>query len=202
MAAAASLPNQDRKDSQGICFLGKVKFGEFIETHLGSWPGPLIEEETDHVVGYHRGFWFHTIGQRKGIHLSGGPWYVTRKDPVMNAVYVSRELMYQSKDQPRLGTLHSSFYCDNLHWTSSLRPIESYPLYCKVRHGPNMYRCLRVEYGKDNDARITIDGIDQGLAPGQYAVFYQDGYCLGCGVISDQEWVRRRFVQSCVTRYD
>lgn len=42
--------------------------------HLGEWPGPIVEEETDEVVGYHRGFWFHTVGQRKGIPLSGGPW--------------------------------------------------------------------------------------------------------------------------------
>lgn len=202
LAAAASLPNQDRKDSQGICFLGKVKFGEFIETHLGSWPGPLIEEETDQVVGYHRGFWFHTIGQRKGIQLSGGPWYVSRKDPTMNAVYVSRQSSHQlMDDQPRLKLLHSSFYCEKLHWTSSVRPSELHPLYCKVRHGPNMYRCLHVAYGTGDDVMITIDGIDQGLAPGQYAVFYQEGYCLGCGVISDEEGVGRRFKESSVIHY-
>ncbi len=40
----------------------------------GEWPGPFIEEETQEVVGYHKGFWFHTVGQRKGVPLSGGPW--------------------------------------------------------------------------------------------------------------------------------
>lgn len=74
LAKAAGLPNQARRDSQGICFLGKVKFSEFVEQHLGVWPGCIVEEETGGVVGYHQGFWFHTVGQRRGIPLSGGPW--------------------------------------------------------------------------------------------------------------------------------
>ena len=74
LAKAAGLPNQARRDSQGICFLGKVKFSEFVEQHLGVWPGCIIEEETGEVLGYHQGFWFHTVGQRRGIPLNGGPW--------------------------------------------------------------------------------------------------------------------------------
>jgi len=74
LAAAAALPNQARRDSQGICFLGKVRFSEFIREHLGTWHGAFLEEETNEIVGYHEGFWFYTLGQRKGIPLSGGPW--------------------------------------------------------------------------------------------------------------------------------
>lgn len=74
LAQAAGLPNQARRDSQGICFLGKVKFSEFVEQHLGVWPGCIVEEETGEVVGYHQGFWFHTVGQRRGVPLNGGPW--------------------------------------------------------------------------------------------------------------------------------
>lgn len=74
LARAAGLPNQARRDSQGICFLGKVKFSEFVEQHLGVWPGCIIEEESAQVIGYHQGFWFHTVGQRRGIPLNGGPW--------------------------------------------------------------------------------------------------------------------------------
>ena len=74
LAAAAALPNQARRDSQGICFLGKVRFSEFIREHLGTWRGALLEEETGQIVGYHEGFWFYTLGQRRGIPLHGGPW--------------------------------------------------------------------------------------------------------------------------------
>ena len=73
-AAQLQLPNQARRDSQGICFLGKVRFSEFVREHLGTWPGPIVEEETGDIVGHHDGFWFYTLGQRKGIFLSGGPW--------------------------------------------------------------------------------------------------------------------------------
>ena len=76
LAAAADLPNKARRDSQGICFLGKLKFDEFVREHLGEWPGPFIDDDSGEVMGYHKGFWFHTVGQRRGINLSGGPWWV------------------------------------------------------------------------------------------------------------------------------
>lgn len=74
LAAAAGLPTQSRRDSQGICFLGKVRFEEFVREQLGRWPGPLVEEESGRVLGFHDAYWFYTPGQRKGILLSGGPW--------------------------------------------------------------------------------------------------------------------------------
>lgn len=80
LAQEMKLPNKDRKDSQGICFLGKVNFDAFVEKHLGTQEGDLVEWESGEVVGTHRGYWFYTIGQRQGIGLAHGPWYVTGKD--------------------------------------------------------------------------------------------------------------------------
>ncbi|PRW20746.1 tRNA-specific 2-thiouridylase [Chlorella sorokiniana] len=178
LAEAADLPNKARKDSQGICFLGKVKFSEFVREHLGEWPGPIVEEESDEVVGYHRGFWFHTVGQRKGIPLSGGPWYVTRKDPHHNAVYVSRQ--YHEHAHRR-----DAFTCGPISWCSAARPDPALPLFCKVRHGPHMYGCqLEASSDGSSELRVTLDGNDQGLAAGQFAVFYQAGVCLGSAVIT------------------
>lgn len=74
LAVAAGLATSGRKDSQGICFLGKVKFGEFVKEHLGVWRGPLVEAENGAVLGAHEGYWFYTVGQRGGIKLPGGPW--------------------------------------------------------------------------------------------------------------------------------
>lgn len=180
LAAAADLPNKARKDSQGICFLGKVKFSEFIREHLGEWPGPIVEEESDEVLGYHRGFWFHTVGQRKGVPLHGGPWYVTRKDPSTNAVYVSRQYHEGSKQR-------NSFACGAFSWCGAARPDPARPLFCKVRHGPHMYAC-RLELDASGEAGyVSLDGNDQGLAAGQYAVFYQDGCCLGSAVIAGSD---------------
>ncbi len=89
IASEAGLPNASRKDSQGICFLGKINYNDFIRRHLGERPGPVVEIETGRKIGGHKGYWFHTIGQRKGLGLSGGPWYVVRKNVRDNVVYVS-----------------------------------------------------------------------------------------------------------------
>ena len=99
LAEKYNLPNAKRKDSQGICFLGKIKFGDFIKHHLGVKKGDLIEFETGKKLGEHDGFWYFTIGQRKGSGLSGGPWYVVLKDTVKNIVYISNK--YYSHDKER-----------------------------------------------------------------------------------------------------
>ena len=110
--------------------------------------------------------------------------YVVRKDPKNNAVYVS--LNYYSDDKHR-----DAFTCDQFNWIndppSQLHGSvdEAAPLQVKVRHGAGLYTCLRFEWADDAaSAYVAIDGNDQGLAAGQYAVFYQSGVCLGCGVIS------------------
>eukprot|EP00887_Chlorella_sp_A99_P003754 scaffold7.g3754.t1 len=179
LAAAARLPNQARRDSQGICFLGKVQFSEFVAEHLGEWPGPIVEEESGNVLGYHRGFWFHTVGQRRGVPLSGGPWYVARKDPRANTVYVS----CRYHDSPKR---RDAFACGAFSWTSPARPDPRAPLYVKVRHGPHAYTCALELEGCEGPAqvgRVAIDGNDQGLAAGQFAAFYQGVVCLGSAVI-------------------
>ena len=76
-----SLPNKNRKDSQGICFLGQVKFNEFIKQHLGVVKGDIVVFETGEKIGEHEGYYYFTIGQRSGLKLGGGPWYVVKKDP-------------------------------------------------------------------------------------------------------------------------
>ncbi|GJP55240.1 hypothetical protein CLOM_g14211, partial [Closterium sp. NIES-68] len=118
LAASFNLPNQSRKDSQGICFLGKVKFPEFVARHVGEQEGLLVEAESGVALGTHRGFWFFTIGQRQGIKLSGGPWYVVAKDTATNTVFVSRN--YHSPNKSR-----RQFWVGGFSWTvggSAIRP--------------------------------------------------------------------------------
>ena len=180
LAQECRLPTMDRKDSQGICFLGKVKFSEFVEEHLGRWPGLIVEEETGEPQGFHRGVWFHTIGQRQGLRLPNGPWYVVRKDVDTNTLYVSRH--YYSEDKRR-----NTFLCGGFNWLGGedARPPAGARLQCKVRHGPAIYGCTLEYLGRDSaTGRVVLDGNDQGLAAGQYSVFYdKDGRCLGSAVM-------------------
>jgi tRNA-5-taurinomethyluridine 2-sulfurtransferase len=185
LAHQYQLPNQDRKDSQGICFLGKISFSDFIRHHLGTKPGQLIEFETGKSMGQHEGFWYYTIGQRKGMGLSGGPWFVVRKDTDRNIVYISKN--YYSEEKQR-----DSFMVQDLHWISGKLPSlriasagrpEKNDLQVKVRHGELTYQC-QLELLPNAAGRVVIQGNDQGLAPGQFAVFYDKDICLGCGIIA------------------
>lgn len=90
IALKANLPSSKRPDSQGICFLGKVNYNDFIRRYLGEKEGPIVELETGKILGKHKGYWFHTVGQRKGLGLSGGPWYVIKKDVDANIVWASK----------------------------------------------------------------------------------------------------------------
>jgi len=174
LAQKYDLPNKEREESQGICFLGKIKYSDFIKHHLGIQKGDLLEFETNKKVGEHEGFWFYTIGQRKGIGLSGGPWYVVAKDCKKNVIYVSKH--YFSKDKKR-----DQFEVSKFNWISGQEPMKK-DLGVKVRHGEHFYKC-KLELVKKDHGVVKIEGQDQGIASGQFAVFYDEDVCLGCGVI-------------------
>ena len=177
LAAKFDIPNKERPDSQGICFLGKIKFADFVAHHLGKQQGDLIEFETGQKMGTHDGFWFYTLGQRKGIRLGGGPWFVVKKDTTKNIVYISRE--YHSEDKPR-----NEFDVESMHWISGQSPALK-DLTVKIRHGEHVYQCS-FEPVDSGHAHVKLDAQDQGLAPGQFAVFYHGEQCLGCAVISEE----------------
>jgi tRNA (5-methylaminomethyl-2-thiouridylate)-methyltransferase len=175
LAIEFNLPTAERKDSYGICFLGKISFDDFLKHHLSTKQGDLIEFETGIKLGRHNGFWFHTVGQRKGIGLSGGPWYVVTKDPEKNIVYISKTYHDESKDR-------KEFNVEKLHWITTQPTTKN--LYVKLRHGAEKHLCT-ISINNDNlTASVILDENDQGIAPGQFAVFYDNDICLGCGVIS------------------
>lgn len=180
IATSFDLPNKDRKDSQGICFLGKIKFSEFVARHIGEREGVILEAETGDFLGKHRGFWFYTIGQRQGLRLPGGPWYVVEKDTKNNVVFVSRS--YFSVDKRR-----RSFRVGSFKWLCGEHPNEISNLRCKVRHGPGFYDCsLIMESGESSHDKVAVVQLsedDQGIAAGQFAAFYHERTCLGSGVI-------------------
>lgn len=177
MADDMNLPNKDRPDSQGICFLGKIKFNDFVAFHLGEKMGAIIEKDTGKKLGLHKGFWFHTIGQRRGLGLSGGPWFVVGKDCVKNEIYVSSEENF--KIQPQL-----EFKVKHVSWIHRV-PDLSETLSVKIRHGQRVNSCRieKIEH-KSDEYLVSLSKADGGIAPGQYAVFYDSEECLGAGLIS------------------
>ena len=169
LAQKYDLPNKDRKDSQGICFLGKIKYSDFIKHYLGEKEGEIRELETGNVLGSHKGFWFHTIGQRQGLGLSNGPWYVSAKD-------LERNIIYVSSSKSVIEGKRKVFTVCEPNWISRKPAGERLTL--KLRHGPRLNDCS-IKWLDTDRLEVTLDEGDKGIAPGQFAVFYEGEYCLG-----------------------
>jgi len=174
LAHIFNLPNKDRKDSQGICFLGKFKYRDFLKHYLGVKQGNLVEFETRKIIGTHDGYWFYTPGQRQGIGLSGGPWYVVSKNVNDNTVYISKK--YYATNH-----LRDNLTVGSCNWFSGKFPNKP-ELEVKLRHGPHRHKC-HIESLTENKIKVELSSQDQGIAAGQFAVFYDNDLCLGSGVI-------------------
>lgn len=176
IAEREHLVNAKRKDSQGICFLGKINYNDYIRRYLGENPGDVIELETGQRIGEHRGLWFHTIGQRKGMGFSGGPWFVVKKDVDSNILYVSHgydpETAYKS-----------DFPVHDFHFlTMELQPTE---VTFKIRHTPD-YHPATLEWTSANTFIVHSKTSIHGVAPGQFCVIYDAEHhrCFGSGEIT------------------
>lgn len=181
IAEREHLVNARRKDSQGICFLGKINYNEYIRRFLGEMPGDVIELETGRCIGQHRGLWFHTIGQRKGMGFGGGPWFVVKKDVEQNILYVSHgydpETAYKQ-----------DFNIRDFHHLTPLLEGESLPqrITFKIRHTPD-YLTATIEQGREEGSySIHADAPIHGVAPGQFCVVYDADHhrCYGSGEIT------------------
>ena len=183
IARAVKMPNAARKDSQGICFLGKINYNDFIRRHLGEHPGPIIDIATGRRLGEHRGLWFHTIGQRKGLGLSGGPWYVVRKDIGENTIFVSQGYDTELQYGRELRLAETRFITLDPWVDTDCNGVE---IKFKNRHTPEFIPGYLTRLEQPGDYRIDSKLPVQGIAPGQFAVIYDaDGHrCLGSGVIS------------------
>lgn len=189
IAEEAKLPSARRKDSQGICFLGKINYNDFIERFLGIKEGPIVELETGKVLGKHRGYWFHTIGQRKGLYLSGGPWFVIKKDIEENVIYVSKgyDPEAQKQDWLVMRDMHwitvDPFSVDRLLGNSFLKSGTKVKF--KIRHVAELNDGI-LTARPDGSFYLKSEKLINGVAPGQFCCVYTpDGrVCLGSGEIA------------------
>ncbi len=180
IATDMNLPSAGRRDSQGICFLGKINYSEFIKNQVGTMPGEIRELETDKILGEHQGFWFHTIGQRRGLKLGGGPWFVVKKDIKNNTIYVS-------KGYDPISRYSDSILLEDIHF---LNPNHDYSnlenIRFKIRHQPEFLEGKLSTATSDN--KIIAKENISGIAPGQFAVIYSEDRktCIGSAMISER----------------
>ena len=179
LADRTTLPSARRKDSQGICFLGKINYNDFIRRFLGEKEGKVVELGTGKIIGTHKGYWFHTIGQRKGLGFSGGPWFVTGKDIDENILHVSHG--QDTKEQ-----YGNEFRLRDFHFITANPWIGKEPtaVTFKIRHTEK--RQSGILYHEQGSYRIVSSQPLQGIAPGQFGVVYdaEEQICIGSGEIS------------------
>ena len=183
IAEREHLAPAHRKDSQGICFLGKINYNDDIRRYLGEQPGDVIELETGKKIGEHKGLWFHTIGQRKGLGFGGGPWFVIKKDVKENILYVSHG--YDPETAYKQEFLVRDFHWLTLNLTSHLSPLTSLDITFKIRHTSDYFHATMEPQG-DDTFMIRSEKPIHGVAPGQFCVVYDNRHhrCYGSGEIT------------------
>jgi tRNA-uridine 2-sulfurtransferase len=177
------LATANKKDSQGLCFVGKVNFPEFLRERLKSKNGPIVNTEGD-VIGEHDGVWFYTIGQRKGIGIGGtDPYYVVERRMDTNELVVAHE-----NDPIRFS---KKLIAKDVHWISGEGP--DLPLSCnsKIRYRQGDQVCeVHSLIDTDLGIRVEFKEPQTAVSPGQFVVFYKDDELIGSAVI-DKSLINR-----------
>lgn len=175
MAQEAGLPNHDRQDSTGICFIGERDFKSFLARYLPARPGEMRTLAGERK-GEHDGTMYYTIGQRHGLGIGGEgeAWYVVGKDVARNVLYVEQ------------GEHHPALYSEALiagqwHWIGGAAPSSISRLHAKTRYRQPDQVCTVI---RDHDSmRIAFTTPQRAVTPGQSVVLYDGEECLGGGII-------------------
>lgn len=178
IAEETGLVTAKKKDSTGICFIGERNFRKFLKEYLPAQSGKIVTLDGE-TVGEHIGLMYYTLGQRKGLDLGGkrgeeGRWFVVEKDLKNNILYVSHgdEAPLYSK----------ACRVSGLNWIG-FSPEKEFECTAKFRYR-QPEQGVRVKL----DGKVaTVEFADpqRAVTEGQYAVFYDETYCLGGGVIEE-----------------
>lgn len=175
IANKINLATKDKKDSQGICFIGEVDLREFLKLRLKENPGNIVTTDGE-IIGKHIGLPFYTIGQRKGINIGGGiPYFVAAKDNGRNELIVAK-----GSNDPIL--FQNTLTASNAHWLDSEPKL---PLHCtaKIRYRQSDQK---VKVTKLNDRLLLAEFADKqrAITPGQSIVFYNRDELIGSAIIT------------------
>lgn len=165
IATENNFPNATRKDSQGICFIGRNNYSDFVEHLLGKKKGDFIEINTGKKIGEHDGHWFYTVGQRKGLGLSGGPWFVIKKNIEENIVFIANG--YEPKE-----VYGNKLFINNpnILFPISFEENQAMDVTMKIRHTPTFSKAKIIK--NKSGFSVQSEDLQHGIAPGQFAVVY------------------------------
>lgn len=178
-AKAFDLPTAEKKDSQGLCFMGKIDVKEFLEHYIPKAPGNVVTESGE-IIGAHDGAMFYTIGQRHGFLIfektsERKPHYVVSKDLKANTLTVSTA----PENSPSAA---GSVALTQEHWVSGSRPPLG-PYTTRIRYRQEKQPCRLEE--KDDTLIAVFDTPQKGASTGQSFVLYDGDVCLGGGIIAE-----------------
>jgi tRNA-specific 2-thiouridylase len=176
-AEKRGLATAGKKDSQGICFIGKVGIKDFLIHELGEQPHGDIVDQNGVRIGEHDGAIFYTIGQRQGLGVGGGlPYYVTGKDMAKNEVYVTTDIQDSSlwRDSLRLA---------ELHWINDV-PKEGKTYFVRTRYRAELIPATFTWDATKNRGELHLDSPVRAITPGQSAVLYEGDAVLGGGIVA------------------
>lgn len=179
LANKLGLVTADKKESMGICFVGKVGIKEFLEQYINKTPGDIVDKSAGRrgkTIGRHEGAIFYTIGQRHGLEVGGGlPYYVIGKNMKKNEVYVTTNLQDEQ-------LWSSELRLTELHWINSA-PTHDQKLTVRVRHRAKLIKVNKLRKLRNGLWNAELSQAVRALTPGQSAVFYAGDECLGGGIV-------------------
>ncbi len=173
LAEKFGLVTANKKESMGICFVGKVGIKEFLSQYVTTQPGD-IKEQNGVTVGQHEGAIYYTIGQRQGLGVGGGlPYYVVGKDMAKNEVYVTTDLADQRLWNDKL-------QLTDVHWIADA-PKNGQKVMVRTRHRAALVPGSYLDEG--GKPVLQLDDEVRATTPGQSAVIYSEDMCLGGGIL-------------------
>ena len=169
LAKKFGLPNHDKKDSQGVCFIGPLDMKDFLQTKIKPKTGKIINLD-GRILGTHDGVYYYTIGQRHGldIGIGGGPYFVVSKDIKKNIIYVGDE-----KD-----LLTKKTKISEISWIRGELKLPA-QLDVRLRYRAGLKKAILKKNGE-----LELKTPERAITSGQSAVFYRKGELLGGGIIN------------------
>lgn len=175
LARKYGLATAEKKDSQGICFVGTIGIKEFLQQFTTSEPGSIVGQHGE-IIGQHDGALFYTIGQRQGLHVGGGlPYYVVGKDMAKNKVYVTTDLQDE-----RLWS--SELQLTSLHWING-EPDVNGEYTVRTRYRAPLIDVSALEKRENGNWNLLLEDEVRAITPGQSAVLYHGDRVIGSGIV-------------------